>query len=858
MKKYIYLFFLIFLLFFSKANALEVEDISIDNSSYSTNLIENPLWVAYKNSGASNTNIIIPEYIPEQKETILERYNWSYGAKASGIPTSYDLRNVDGNNYVTPNKNQAELGLCWAFSTISSMESYLLKHNMSNLTNNKVTFNERQLDYASVYGGVQITSLGTQDFRPFSDITWNPYAFTSLENGEVTYRNLGSGGSFQTAGYSLARGFSPVRQETSDMWSGYWTTTNTGNEISISSRDVFDVDDIEYSVTGFTDFVVYYPGYHSDSALLSMRNMVKQQVMDHGAVYVSTVAPDSSVVNSCAYYTGSTYVINWRGEVVGNQYVSHCGDTDVFSYLHAMSIIGWDDDYSISYCVKNDYSTTAPLNGTGCNSGYFKVDVNGAWILKNSWGSTLPYVYLAYDSMAVQFSGITGMKQKDWDQNYEEIATMSTQSISGDGYYRAFKKDISGNEVLERVNIIHTATSTSTFNVWVDPTGTGTFQKFGSVVATQPGMVSVERAANTSIVLSSDRFVIKVTGRDGLVDRVYAFTSYQDNVTNKHLDFTMIPGGEVVKNNETYIRSLVYISSRNIPCGSGLKFSFGTANSNQNISEWFFLSGYNVLFNGAGYVEVLYKKNNVPYGKYQFKVTDIASGELFLVPLEIKPTLTYDVDSVQIVVGQQYLLNYNVVNNSSMQFNYSYDSNNENVAILGESPSTTSGSSIQVSGIGEGSTVVNVNIIVNGSTFVYPMNVTVSRGFGFNVYTESGDYVYIPPKLDRTAFEENVICDSSCTYVYDNTGNYLGTGTSFVVKKNGNVYKTYTIVVLGDVTGDGQIKSNDALYVERKLATLITLNSAQIKAADTKKDGSIKSNDALYIKRYLANIISEF
>ena len=79
-----------------------------------------------------------------------------------------------------------------------------------------------------------------------------------------------------------------------------------------------------------------------------------------------------------------------------------------------------------------------------------------------------------------------------------------------------------------------------------------------------------------------------------------------------------------------------------------------------------------------------------------------------------------------------------------------------------------------------------------------------------------------------------------------------------MVKKNGNVYKTYTIVVLGDVTGDGQIKSNDALYVERKLATLITLNSAQIKAADTKKDGSIKSNDALYIKRYLANIISEF
>lgn len=62
-----------------------------------------------------------------------------------GAPSSYDLRNVNGKNYITPVKNQLSCGSCVAFGTIATVEG-----TMKRLKNNpalNIDFSEAQLFY---------------------------------------------------------------------------------------------------------------------------------------------------------------------------------------------------------------------------------------------------------------------------------------------------------------------------------------------------------------------------------------------------------------------------------------------------------------------------------------------------------------------------------------------------------------------------------------------------------------------------------------------------------------------------------------------------------------------------------------
>ena len=842
MKKYLLLFCMLFLLSF-KVNALEVNEINFENEKNLSNYVKNPLWETYNSKDRSNSNIIISEYVVEPDDNVIDRYKWTHGAE-SVYPSSYDLRNVGGINYVTPVKNQDTLGICWSFATISSMETYLLKHNMSNLGNNMVTFNERQLDYATVPSFKHTTFLGTTNFQAFSDVTTNYYMYYS--DG---YRPLGGGGSFETAAYSLARGFSPVRQETSSTWSHYWTGT-VNNEIQMSANDVFDIEDVEYSVTGFDNFVTYYPGINSDAEMESMRNRIKNSIIENGSVYVSTIAPYPGTLGSCvAYYTDNTgnhALINWRGHADVGEYVSECGvDEDMFDYLHAMSIIGWDDNYRISYCA-NGANLSAPVNGS-CNNGTL-ITVNGVWILKNSWGpeeNHLPYVYMSYNSMAVQYGSITGMTLKDFENNYDELSVLKTTNDSG-GYYRSFKKSDSGNEVLKRVSIINTATSQSTF--YVDVLINGSYRRFGSVQADQPGMVSVVRS-DSDFVLDGDSFVIRVTGMNSVIENVYAFTNYNDNITNKVLDMQINEGKLVSENNTTYDTREITISSRNLTTGTNLNYQIRSVTDN---AEWdisdFSLVGLSTIISNASKVVVRYNHFDMPYGRYYFIVNDgstVNVGDWF----EVKPELTFRSTSINVEVGQSYDLTYDYVNRSTSTFHFSYSSDNENVAVVD--------SNGRITGVSEGSTNIKVKILVNNVLFQYPIYVSVSD-FGFVGYEIVNDYLYIPSKLNIPNFERNIRYSGDYTFDYQNYDTYLGSGTLFTVYKSGNLFKTYSIIVLGDVNGDGQIKSNDALLIERKIVGIQNISSCGLVAADTSRDGQIKSNDALLIKRYIVNLVNGF
>ena len=102
------------------------------------------------------------------------------------MPSSYDLRNVGGKNYVTPLKDQKSLDLCWDFTTIAQAESYLLLKSGQGYSSSFPLYSTRQLDYATSSNG------------------FNEYT------NEDGVRELASGGNFLTGSSIMANGLGMV------------------------------------------------------------------------------------------------------------------------------------------------------------------------------------------------------------------------------------------------------------------------------------------------------------------------------------------------------------------------------------------------------------------------------------------------------------------------------------------------------------------------------------------------------------------------------------------------------------------------------------------------------------------------
>lgn len=78
----------------------------------------------------------------------------------------------------------------------------------------------------------------------------------------------------------------------------------------------------------------------------------------------------------------------------------------------------------------------------------------------------------------------------------------------------------------------------------------------------------------------------------------------------------------------------------------------------------------------------------------------------------------------------------------------------------------------------------------------------------------------------------------------------VGTGDKFTTTDG----TEYTVVVYGDIDGNGKINALDALQVEKSNVNMITLNDVQKEAADVKNDERINSLDSLAIKKYVVGL----
>lgn len=116
----------------------------------------------------------------------------------------------------------------------------------------------------------------------------------------------------------------------------------------------------------------------------------------------------------------------------------------------------------------------------------------------------------------------------------------------------------------------------------------------------------------------------------------------------------------------------------------------------------------------------------------------------------------------------------------------------------------------------------------------------------FGGYKTRGRYIFLPPRLTKAEFKGKISYKDYKLKFSSTRG--LGTNTKVVFTKDNKSY-TYTVVVLGDITGTGRITKNDVNIMFNILFGLDKVGGVYKTAADVNGDGKLSNIDLVMVSR---------
>ena len=545
----------------------------------------NPSYVNYLSLSKEEKKEV--DLIPEQYSI---DYDYTKVESTSDLPSSYDLRNY---NYITPMKNQKTLGICWAFSAIEQAESYLMVNNSQPYNSSTKIFSPRQMDYST-------SSNGLKDYT-------NPYS----------YRDLGDGGNFYISSEIMAYGLSLVDETTMPFDESYnqkeaaevFNYNNSNYEINatvdlptINERMGYDYYNVKTNCENLYSNVTQQENCikeFKNQLKSTYINIIKNAIKEKGGVVVETVSPGKK----CSFKNSDNkYVVN------------HSSQCYSAKEAHAMHVIGWDDNYSYTYCSGSQL--TAPTNNK-CSSGT-KVSGQGAFIVRNSWGtSSYDYIYLTYDSISDEEKSATFHYIKDmsltnnktWDNKYQKEMNKSDTYYLNTTLSQTYNKKISGQEKLEKVKFI-TITSDGLYSITIKD-GTKTYTYNNILQTTYPGLYTIDLSSK-NIILNNDSYTITISTK---TSRAYAISNsisaYTSNVDKTPVidtpDFS-----EIVLEEPQTINQRIYSVTKNIPSGEEINFSLKNS-IGVDYSSYLTVTNNKVADNN---INANVKINELPDGRY--------------------------------------------------------------------------------------------------------------------------------------------------------------------------------------------------------------------------------------------------
>lgn len=578
----------------------------------------NPDYVEYLKNGQSSEYGYIPEiYIVDHsyKDDVLTKQG------DSNEKTSLSYYNLRDEGYITNIYNQGSEGLCWAFSSATSLESHLaIKSNKTKM----LTFSEKQIDYAT-----------TKDSNSI-DAGSNPFLYN---NSPVIGDNLNEGGNMLRFANSTAIGISPVlcagncsagTNYNSDKTinnNKYWKYDYYYNS-KLSPFEITNIDNTEYSLNEFLFFNPLSTNNQSD--VDSLVSLLKNQIVNNGSIHVSVGAYTNLSVEYIP--TGTEKALNTDGKNV-IYYVPYKWNPSS-GMNHAVSIIGWDDNYTHNICLnKTDFEITNATkvgNNYSCTKGYLYT-INGAWIIQNSWGNKDTFIYLPYNTMKSSYSSITNVSEVDYNNSYRAT-----------GQYTTFTK---GNtkELLKKVKFFVNSYNKTIYVYYQnneilisDYEYVSSYELLKSQKYSQPGLYTIDISEN-NIVLDENTEKFKLTFKGDNIKYDYYGSIHTSNVgEDKFIDLTNIsltsekiltkctlednkcidePHKVTFDDNNVFVVSGV---SRNLSSNDNLTFKILNQNNEDVTNLFHVFRNYSV----SNYIKALisYNSENVKLGTYIVEV----------------------------------------------------------------------------------------------------------------------------------------------------------------------------------------------------------------------------------------------
>ncbi len=318
--------------------------------------------------------------VPSVKEQDLSKKNL---LRASALDSSYNA--YEEGNLLPDIRSQGTNGACWAFAAMGAVEACLIKNGDAN-TN--IDLSELQLAYFTAHEYEDAKGLRVNDH----------ISYTSNKS------YLDNGGNDIMASQAFLNNVGPIEEKYMpySLGSSYDAESSYAQESNYAQiKDVYEIN-------------------------VDDTNVIKQAILDYGAVDAAVYFGETSMSHYSATYNSMYGTANVRN--------------------HAVTLVGWDDDFP-----KTNFEKLYPKS-------------NGAWLVRNSWGlndyGRNGYFWMSYEDASFKGSGSVvaySASTEKYDNVYsyaagESLNVLSFYSVGTPMTYWV-DYDVYGGETIKSVSV---------------------------------------------------------------------------------------------------------------------------------------------------------------------------------------------------------------------------------------------------------------------------------------------------------------------------------------------------------------------------------------------------------------------